>query len=145
MVGAPLMELEEPWVFGMWPRRLLVFEDRIEVRDFELLREKTSRWGYDRIEGATVSGADWFSNLLVTVRGDAPILMRGLGKDAAERAGGLIEARATRSNGRSSRPSPPPNPDAERLVRALVDLRDAGVLSEEEFEQKRAEVTGKEE
>ncbi len=144
-MGGPLMELEEPWVFGMWPKRLLIYEDRIEVRDFELLREKTLSTWFDRIDGVVVSGAGWFANLLVTVRGSEPVLMRGLSKDAAERAKALIEDRTTRSDGRPSRPSPPANPEAEHLVRALVELRDTGLLSEEEFEAKRAEVTAKEE
>ena len=143
-VGAPLVELEEPWVFGMWPRRLLVFEDRIEVRDFELLREKTLSWGYDRVDGAVVSGSDWFAGLLVTVREGEPVLMRGLSKDIAERARALIEDRISRSDGRPPQPPPPPSPDTGSLVRALIELRDAGVLSEDEFETKRAEVTARE-
>ena len=139
------MELEESWVFGMWPRRLLIFEDRIEVRDFELLREKTQSRRYGWIHGVAVSGTGWFANLLVTVRGSEPVLMRGLSKDAAERARALIEERTARANGRPPRPSPPARPDAEHLVRALAELRDAGVLSEEEFEAKRAEATAREE
>ena len=43
MVGAPLMEIEESWMFGMFPTRLLIFEDRFEVRGFELLRETDGR------------------------------------------------------------------------------------------------------
>ncbi len=145
MDGAPLMELEESWVFGMWPRRLLIFEDRIEVRDFELLREKTQSRGYGWIREVTVSGTGWFANLLVTVWGSEPILMRGLSKKSAERAAALIEQRMIRAKGRSWRPSPPATPDAEHLLGALAELRDAGVLSEEEFEAKRAEVRAKKE
>ena len=131
------MDLEEPVVFGIWPRRLLVFEDRIEVRDFELLREKTLAWGHDRIAGVVLSGADWFANLLITVRGDGPILLRGLNKEAAERARALIEDLAAQSGDHRPRMHAPSNPDTESLMRALTDLRDAGVLSEAEFEAKR--------
>ncbi|MDP9437739.1 MAG: hypothetical protein M3P49_03185, partial [Actinomycetota bacterium] len=127
MGGAPLMELEEAWIFGMWPRRLLLFEDRIEVRDFELLQERTRSRGYGWIDGVAVSRAGWFYDLLVTVRGSEPVLIRGLNKHAAERAGALIEERVMRANGNPSRPSPSPDPGAEHLLRALVDLRDAGV------------------
>jgi hypothetical protein len=137
------MDLEEPWVFGMWPRRLLIFEDRLEVRDFELFRERILSRGYGRIDGAVVSGAGWFANLLVTVRGSEPILMRGLSKGVAERARALIEARTTQPDCRLQ--APPLGSDTKRLVHALADLRDAGVLSEEEFEAKRAEVTAREE
>lgn len=56
----------------------------------------------------------------------------------------LIEDRTTRSDGREVRPSPPANHEAKHLVRALVEVRDAGVRSEEEFEAKRAEVTATE-
>ena len=145
MDGAPLMEWEESWVFGMWPRRLLICEDRIEVRDFELLREKSQSRGYGWIRGVAVSGTDWFANLLVTVQGSEPVLMRGLSKNSAERAAALIEQRIVRANARPWRPSPPATPDAEHLVGALAKLRDAGVLNEEEFEAKRAEVRAKKE
>lgn len=145
LLGVPLVELEEPWVFGMWPKRLLVFEDRIEVRDFELLREKSLSIEYGRVDRAGVSGSDWFASLLVTVRGDEPVLIRGLNGDAAERARALIEARTARPNDRHPQPPPLSSPDTESLVRALVELRDAGVLSEAEFEAKRAEVTTREE
>lgn len=138
------MELEEAWVFGMWPRRLLLFEDRIEVRDSELLQERIRSRGYDRVEGVAVSRAGWFYDLLVTVRGSEPVLMRGLSRETAERAGALIEARSTPANGREGRPSPAPR-EAEHLIRALAELRDAGVLSEEEFEAKRAQVTARDE
>lgn len=56
----------------------------------------------------------------------------------------LIEDRTTRSDGREVRPSPLANHEAKHLVRALVEVRDAGVRSEEEFEAKRVEVTAKE-
>jgi hypothetical protein len=143
--GTPLMELEESWVFGMWPRRLLIFEDRIEVRDFELLREKSQSRGYGWIHGVAVSGTGWFASLLVTVQGSEPVLMRGLSKKSAERAAALIEQRMIRANGPPWRPSPPATPDAEHLLGALAELRDAGVLSEQEFEAKRAEVRAKKE
>lgn len=128
----------------MWPKRLLVFEDRIEVRDFELLREKSLSIEYGRVDGAVVSGSDWFSSLLVTVRGDDPVLMKGLNGDAAERARALIEARTARPDGHPPQPPPPSSTDKGSLVRALVELRDAGVLSQEEFEAKRAEVAARE-
>ena len=142
MAGAPLMELEESLVFGMFPTRLLVFEDRIEVRGFELLREKVESKGYDRVDRVVVSGEGWLANLVISEKGGRPILIRGVDKRDAERAGTLIEERVTRANG-TAQATPPAAIDEERLILNLTELRDAGVLSEEEFEAKRRGVTRK--
>ncbi len=136
MAGVPLMEIEESWVFGMYPTRLLIFEDRIEVRGFELLREKVESKGYDRVDGVTVSGEGWLANLVISEKGGRPILIRGVNKDAAERAGALIEGRAARAKGTPAQASPPVSMDEEGLIQNLKELRDAGILDEEEFEAK---------
>jgi hypothetical protein len=140
--GAPLMELEEAPYFGIWPRRLAIFEDRVEVRDFELLREKIDSKEYGWVDRVVVSGKGWFSSLLLAGREGEPVLIRGVRKDAAERAKALIEERMPRANGQLIR-SPEAAPDTERLMLALTELRDAGVLSEEEFETKRKDVMDK--
>ena len=129
------MEIEESWVFGMYPTRLLIFEDRIEVRGFELLREKTESKGYDRVDGVTVSGEGWLANLVISEKGGRPILIRGVNKDAAERAGALIEDRVARARGAPAQ-APPATADEEGLIQNLKELRDAGILNEEEFEAK---------
>ena len=135
----PLMELEESLVFGMFPTRLLIFEDRIEVRGFELLREKTESKGYDHVDRVAVSGEGWLANLVISEKGGRPILIRGVDRGDAERAGALIEERVTRANGGPTQA--PPATDVEGLIRNLTQLRDAGVLSEEEFEAKRRGMT----
>ncbi len=144
MGAGPLMELEEAPYFGIWPRRLAIYEDRVEVRDFELLREKTESKGYGWVDRVVVSGRGWFSSLLLAGREGEPVLIRGVSKNAAERAKALIEERMPRANGQLMRP-PEAAPDTERLMRALTELREAGVLGEEEFETKRKELMGKQE
>jgi len=133
----PLMELEESLVFGMFPTRLLIFEDRIEVRGFELLREKVEPKGYDRVDRVMVSGEGWLANLVISEKGGRPILIRGVDRGDAERAGALIEERVARANGGPTQESPPTTIDREDLIQNLTELRDAGILSEEEFEAKR--------
>ena len=144
MGAGPLMELEEAPYFGIWPRRLAIYEDRVEVRDFELLREKTESKGYGWVDRVVVSGRGWFSSLLLAGREGEPVLIRGVRKDAAERAKALIEERMPRANGQLMR-SPEAAPDTERLIRALTELREAGILGEEEFETKRKELMGEQE
>jgi hypothetical protein len=135
LAGAPLMELEESLVFGMFPTRLLIFEDRIEVRGFELLREKVEPRGYDRVERVVVSGEGWLANLVISEKGGRPILIRGVDRGDADRAVALIEERVTRASRDPTQA--PPATEEEGLIRNLTELRDAGVLSEEEFEAKR--------
>jgi hypothetical protein len=131
------MELEESYVFGMFPTRLLIFEDRIEWRDFELLRERTESKGYDRVDRVVVSGEGWFANLVIAEKGRRPILIRGVNRGDAERAGALIEERVARANDNPMQASSPTTIEVESLNRSLTELRDAGILSEEEFETKR--------
>jgi hypothetical protein len=136
--GAPLIDLEEAWIFGMWPKRLLIFEDRIETRDFELLREKVESREYARIRKVAVSDAGWLATLVVPIQGSSPILIRGLSKDDAERTRALTEERMGWAN---SSPSQTPSPPKEgRLIQGVTELRHAGILREEEFEIKRKEV-----
>jgi hypothetical protein len=66
-------------------------------------------------------------------------------KDAAERAGALIEGRAARAKGAPAQASPPASVDEEGLIQNLKELRDAGILNEEEFEAKLGGVTRREE
>ena len=134
------MEIEESWMFGMFPTRLLIFEDRFEVRGFELLRETVESKGYDRVERVVVSGEGWLANLVISEKGGRPILIRGVSRDEAERAGALIEERAAQAGG-PTQATPPTTTEEEGLIHSLEKLRDAGILSEEEFEAKRKEVT----
>lgn len=127
------MELEESLVFGMFPTRLLIFEDRFEVRGFELLREKTESRGYEGVERVVVSAEGWLANIVISARGRPPVLIRGVDKDDAERAGALIEERAGRGN---TRETPLATADEEGLIQSLKKLRDAGVLGREEFDTK---------
>lgn len=117
--GAPLMEIEESWVFGMFPTRLLIFEDRIEVRGFELLRERVESKGYDRVERVVVSGEGWLANLVISEKGGRPVLVRG----DAERAGALLEERAARAA--APRKQHLPRPPKGGLIRSLEKLQDA--------------------
>ena len=130
------MEFEESWVVGMYPSRVLMFEDRIEVRGVEMLREKVESKGYERVDRVTVSGEGWLANLVVSEKDGRPILIRGVNKDAAERAGALIEDRAARAKGTPTQASPPAPVDEEGLIQNLKELRDAGILNEQEFEAK---------
>lgn len=139
------MELEESWVFGMlWPKRLLVFEDRLEVRGVELLRETVGVIRYTEIEAVVTGGGGWSASLLVRLHTGKPVLIRGIEETAARRAGSLIEACVERANDSGKLPQEPSDiPDPQTLVLKLSELRDAGVLTREEFESKRKKLEGR--
>lgn len=106
MGDVALMELEESVIYGLWPKRLRIFEDRIETQDFVLLRETTESKEYGCIDSITVSGEGLLVNLLIKDHGGKPILlMRGLNRDTGQRAKALIEERMARAEGQSPRVS----------------------------------------
>jgi hypothetical protein len=104
MGDVALMELEESIIYGLWPKRLRIFEDHIETQEFVLLRETTEPKRYGSIGSVMVSGEGLLVNLLIKdQRGKPILLMRGLNRDAARRAKALIEERMARAESRSPR------------------------------------------
>lgn len=133
MSNKPLMELEESFIYGLWPRKLLIFEDHIELRTFELLQEKAEWREYGQIGGVEIPGKRRFTNLLIRDNQGRSILIRGVERVEAECARTLIEEQTARVRERSPQPGSP----TPELIRKLAELRDAGLLSQEEFETKR--------
>lgn len=126
----------------LWPKRLLIFEDRVEIHSSELLRETVETIRYAEIEEVVVGGEGWSTSLLIKRRGK-PILLRGVDEDAARQAKDLTEEHASHGAHNLSPSSSDTPSDATSgidLVRKLVDLRDAGILSPEEFEAKKRAV-----
>ncbi len=136
----PLMELEESLMFGLWPRRLLIFEDRIEAINPGPVQETTESRKYGWVDRVLVADGKWFANLLIKSYWGKPILMRGLDKDVAARAGTIIEERISGAGKRPKAEAYGYSPDPDGLIRKLADLREAGILSQEEFEAKKAAV-----
>ena len=122
----------------LWPKRLLIFEDRIETRGTELLRETVETIRYRDVEEVMVGGRALSTSLLIKRKGK-PFLLRGVEQDAAGYAKSLIEERMSRLPDNLFETSSGTLPEAD-LIRNLVELRDAGVLNPEEFEAKKKAV-----
>lgn len=138
MAEKPNFELEESWVFGMlWPKRLRVFGDRIEVTSTELMREIVETVEFGEIEAIVVGGRGPSSSLLVRRRRDKPVLMRGVDQDAAHEVKTFVEERMSLASFPRDPDGSSKSQSTTALVRKLTDLRDAGVLSSKEFEAKR--------
>lgn len=138
MNDKPILELEESWVFGMlWPKRLRVFEDRLEVSGTELMRETIETVAFGEIEAIVIGGRGPSSSLLVRRRIGKPVLMRGVNKDAAHKAKTFAEERMFLASSTGGPDEPSNRRKTEALIRKLTEIRDAGLLSAEEFEDKR--------
>ena len=86
MTAEPLLELEESYLFGLWPKRLLIFEDRVEVHCPGLLDESVETVSYAAIDRVVLHDGVVLSNLLIQRRKQRPILFRGADPDAAGHA-----------------------------------------------------------
>lgn len=65
VLETPLMRVTESLLFGLWPRQMLIFDDRIEVmRDGPLQPASESR-AYFQIERVSAFKGAWFVNLLI--------------------------------------------------------------------------------
>lgn len=96
MAERPLLEVEESLVFGLWPRKLLVFGDRIEVVDGGPVHAASETRAYSRIERVRALKGAWFVNLLIESP-DGPLLLRGLKTREAVRVREILEERIQRS------------------------------------------------
>ncbi len=121
----------------LWPKRLQVFGDRIEVSSTELMREIVETVEFGEIEAIVVGGRGPSSSLLIKRLSNKPVLMRGVNHDTARRVKTFVEERMSLASSAVEPREPPKNRNTNALVRKLTDLRDAGVLSSEEFEEKR--------
>jgi hypothetical protein len=124
--------------------RLAIYVDRVELRD-RLDRVRQSING-DDIAGVSVQKRLTGAVLTIDSARGPGIVAKGLRADQAEEARRLIltKTRPSRLMGEKV-PSPPPTPpsqaraafDAAELLGKLGDLRAAGILTDDEYEQKR--------
>ena len=123
------------------PKRLLVFEDRVEMKDPGLLKTQTQVMRYEQIAQVGVRSGFFYADLVIESRGGGSIVLKRLSRSAAKLAGRLINERL----GRSFFPATPteaPNErrDVPELLRELAQLREAGILTEEEFEAQKRKI-----
>ena len=126
-------------------KKLLVFEDRVDLHEPGVFKSTSQTMRYDQI-AQVATKAGWFSaDLVIESRGGGTIYVRKVGKADADRVREFINERLGRPvvSQVIERTEPVPvasasgNPDIPDQIRKLAELRDAGILTEEEFEAKK--------
>jgi hypothetical protein len=124
------------------PNRVLVFNNRVEERDPGLLKERTQTIHFTQVAQVSVKRGVVWSEVKVESTGGHEIVAKGLSKDEADAAKKLLDQliHESRTQPVVVAAAPPAAPDIPEQIRKLGELRDAGILSNEEFEAKKAEL-----
>lgn len=168
-VGGPtpvVRELLQEWVEGDllgWSKELLmklkggkkelvIFEDRIEVYEGFSEPRKHQRIMLTRLEAVSAEQGRIYADLVVKVLGAESVVVGWLDQKKAQKAQELIRKCIARLPEESPLETPsdpaskltsedePKVGDALDQIRRLAELRDDGIVSNEEFEAKKAEL-----
>jgi hypothetical protein len=134
----PFLDLRSA-VFGTGvPSRIRVYEDGIEVSTLKPPRRLVQRVRYEQIAQVFVVRRIFYADLVIETRGGDKLTIAGIDKHSVEAARALILERLD-----MDRPTPIGDAAPSSIpdqIRQLAELRDAGILSEGEFETKKAEL-----
>ncbi len=123
-------------------KKLRVFQDRVELHEPGVFKSTSQTMRYDQI-AQVATKAGWFSaDLVIESRGGGTIYLRKAGKADADRVREFINERLGRPvvSQVVERTQPVPvtgGPDIPDQIRKLAELKDAGILTEEEFNAKK--------
>ncbi len=78
-------------------------------------------------------------NLDIAASGDHTLVSM-IPKDEVQEIAGLIRQKVAESRAGHAAPAPPSQPDVMQQLKQLGELKDAGVLNDAEFEEKKAEL-----
>jgi hypothetical protein len=149
-ITAPLYEFQASKLkSGRWfsPNVIRVWRDRIEEYEHHAVRKKgTQAINFFQVAQVKLDRGMRWSNVTVESTGGHVITLKGVPKADGERVKGLIDeaVHAARIGVTQREPTPASAPPAvvsvaDELMK-LAQLRDAGVLSAEEFESQKARV-----
>lgn len=138
-----------------FPKRILIFEDHLELHDVGFLKKTIESLRYEQIAQVVLKRGILWSELWIESRGGKSITAKGLSKEEAEEAKSTIhELMGQVAGARGSAPwgtrgavpaggetkSPSSVPDIPEQIRKLAELRDVGAISNEEFEAKKKDL-----
>lgn len=120
------------------PKRLLVFEDRVEMRDPGLFKTQTQEMRFDQIAQVSVKKRWVFADLVIESRGGGVIHIANLSRGDAARVreliGGRLRGPVVTEEARE------PAPDIPEQIKKLAELKEQDILTIEEFEAKKREL-----
>lgn len=139
--GTPLMEVVGSRLATgeVLPNKVLIFEDRIEEHDTGFLKKSMQTIRHEQVAQVSINRDIVFSQLTIESTGGHSIVARGLTRGEAEEAKRLLDDCIRKAR----RPAPGQQtrePDVLDQIRKLGELRDAGLLTPEEFASKKSEL-----
>lgn len=122
------------------PKRLLIFEDRVEMHDPGFLKTEVKTVRYPQIAGVRIEGRVLRGDVIIESTGGDKISVPKLPRGEAQAARDLIQQKMAERDAPSPVASEAARSYVADQIRKLADLREAGILTEEEFESKKAEL-----
>jgi hypothetical protein len=146
-VAKPLYEFQASRLKGgrmFTPNVIRVWRDRIEEYEHHAIRKKgTQAISFHQVAQVKLGRGLRWTDITVESTGGHVITLKGVPKSDGERVKNLIDGAVNDARGggsQASQPAPASAPQAsvaDELIK-LAQLRDAGVLSPEEFEVQKA-------
>ena len=124
------------------PNRVLLFSNRVEEHDPGFLKKRMQTIHFVQVAQVSVKRGVVWSEVKIESTGGHEIVAKGLSKDEADSAKKLLDQLIAESRTQTvTLNAPPPTaPDIPDQIKKLGELRDAGILSSDEFEAKKAEL-----
>jgi hypothetical protein len=109
-----------------------------------LMRSRLEDFPYGRISSVQTSTGWTAGDLTIFASGNKTLITRVMPKERVNEVGDYVRSRISAGEQPASTPvsptAPAPPPDIYEHLRKLGELRDAGVLSQQEFDLKKAEL-----
>jgi hypothetical protein len=148
--SAPLYEFQASRFKGhrlFTPNVIRVWPDRVEEYEHHALRKKETRTvNYRQVSEVSLARGLVWSNITIESTGGQSFELEGVPKADAERVKSLLDnAVAAARGGTSAAPvaaASAPVPDVADQLRKLADLRDQGILTDDEFAAQKAKLLG---
>ncbi len=113
------------------------------------MRSRLEDFPYGRISSVQTSTGWTAGDLTIFASGNKTVIKTVMPKDRVNEVGDYVRSRISVAESPAAAaapvpaPPPPSAPDVYDHLRKLGELRDAGVLSQEEFDAKKAELLGR--
>jgi hypothetical protein len=146
---SPLYEFQASRFRGgrlLTPNVIRIWPDRVEEYEYHALRHKQTRAiSYQQVSEVRLARGLVWSTIAIESTGGRSVAMEGIPKADAERVKGLLDNAVLTARGGGfavAPPSAPPPPtiDVADQLRKLAELRDQGILTDEEFAAQKAKL-----
>jgi hypothetical protein len=148
--SAPLYEFQASRLKGhriFTPNVIRVWPDRVEEYEHHALRKKETRTiSYQQVSEISLARGLVWSDISIESTGGKSFMLEGIPKADAERVKGLLDNAVAAAKGGTSTSPPtaasPPALDLADQLRKLAELRDQGILTDDEFAAQKAKLLG---